>query len=375
MDAPRFSLHFAPRRIEPDRGRNHDVTLEMHGNVSYVTVWYRCFKVPSVEVEIQEIERYLIEVLGFTAHLAAWESSGRLPLFLRDGFRYYRADILGIPCLLMVDRAEVPVFPAAIRKMMDQVQPKWPGELIYVCQQVASHQRKRLIEQRVPFIVPGNQLYLPMLGVDLREHFRKQRQKPLKFRPATQALVLYLLLHHDDTPRTPVDFSERLGYTKMTMSRALDELEAEQLCEVRREGRERRLRLKEGRKQLWENAFPFLQSPTRQRHYLRQDPNQQPGIAAGLTALASYSMLAAPRTSTVAVSHNGWQASQQSTDRRTAHPDDPDVTEIEVWSYDPKLFAVRGIVDRLSLYLSLKETSDERVQLSLKEMMENVPWS
>jgi hypothetical protein len=121
---------------------------------------------------------------------------------------------------------------------MDQVQPKWEGELIYVREQVASHQRKRLIEQRIPFIVPGNQLYLPMLGIDLREHFRKQRQRPLKFKPATQALVLHLLLHHDDTPRTPVELAERLGYTKMTMSRALDELEAEQLCEVTREGRE-----------------------------------------------------------------------------------------------------------------------------------------
>ena len=329
----------------------------------------------TVQAEIQAIERYLLDTLGLTACITAWESSGRLPLFLRDGFRFYRTDIIGVPCLLMVDRAEEPAPPATIRKKMNQVQPKWQGELIYVCQQVASHQRKRLIEQRVPFIVPGNQLYLPMLGIDLREHFRKQRQKPLKFKPATQALVLHLLLHHDDTLRTPVDLAERLGYTKMTMSRALDELEAEQICEVTREGRERRLRLKEGRKQLWESALPLLQSPTQQRYYLRRHPNQQVGITAGLTALASYSMLAAPRTPTVAVSHKGWQASQQSTERRTVHPDDPDATEIEVWSYDPKLFAMQGIADRFSLYLSLKENSDERVQLSLKEMMENITWS
>jgi DNA-binding MarR family transcriptional regulator len=323
-----------------------------------------------VRAETQEIERYLLETLGLTARIAAWESSGRLPLYLRDGFRYYRTDLVGIPCLLMVDSTAEPAPPATIRKKMDQVRPKWEGQLIYVRQQVASHQRKRLIEQRIPFIVPGNQLYLPMLGIDLREHFRKQREKPLKLKPATQTLVLHLLLHDDDTLRTPVDFAERLGYTKMTMSRAFDELETEQLCEVTREGRERRLRLREGRKQLWESALPLLQSPTQQRHYLRHS-KLQVAITAGLTALARYSMLAAPRTPTVAVSHKEWQATQHS----TVHPDDPDTTEVEIWSYDPKLFATQGIADRFSLYLSLRDNSDERVQLSLTEMMENVTWS
>ncbi len=30
------------------------------------------------------------------------------------------------------------------------------------------------IAQKVPFIVPGNQLYLPDLGLDLREYFRQR---------------------------------------------------------------------------------------------------------------------------------------------------------------------------------------------------------
>ena len=39
---------------------------------------------------------------------------------------------------------------------------------------MASYERKRLIEQKVPSIVPGNQLYLPDLGLDLREYFRRR---------------------------------------------------------------------------------------------------------------------------------------------------------------------------------------------------------
>ena len=37
----------------------------------------------------------------------------------------------------------------------------------------------QLVEQRVPFIVPGNQMYLPPLGLDFREHFRRlQAERP-----------------------------------------------------------------------------------------------------------------------------------------------------------------------------------------------------
>jgi hypothetical protein len=37
-----------------------------------------------------------------------------------------------------------------------------------------------------------------------------------------------------------------------------------------------------------------------------------------------------------------------------------------VWSYKPELFAKERVVDRLSLYLSLKDNEDERVQAALE---------
>jgi Tfp pilus assembly protein PilO len=48
--------------------------------------------------------------------------------------------------------------------------------------------------------------------------------------------------------------------------------------------------------------------------------------------------------------------------------------EIQVWSYDPKLFAVAGVVDRLSLFLSLRDEKDERVEAALEQMMKEMPW-
>ena len=44
--------------------------------------------------------------------------------------------------------------PAVIRNHISQVQTKWDGELIYIRNWVSAYNRKRLIEQKVPFGCP-----------------------------------------------------------------------------------------------------------------------------------------------------------------------------------------------------------------------------
>jgi hypothetical protein len=55
-----------------------------------------------------------------------------------------------------------------------------------------------LIEQKVSFIVPGNQLYLPDLGLDLREYFRQRAVDPL-------SLTLSLQQNADDRVQIALD--------------------------------------------------------------------------------------------------------------------------------------------------------------------------
>jgi hypothetical protein len=97
-------------------------------------------------------------------------------------------------------------------------------------------------------------------------------------------------------------------------------------------------------------------------------------LTAGLTALANYSMLAAPPAPVVATTTTTWKQLQQQFNWEPAVVGDPDALEVELWSYEPKLLATENVVDRLSLYLSLKDDADERVQGALEEMMEGMQW-
>ena len=51
-----------------------------------------------------------------------------------------------------------------------------------------------------------------------------------------------------------------------------------------------------------------------------------------------------------------------------------DYVEIELWKYNPMVFASEGIVDIVSLVQSLKEVEDERVEMQIEEIMEEYRW-
>jgi DNA-binding MarR family transcriptional regulator len=324
---------------------------------------------------LRDFERHLKENLDITATTKKWDSVDSLPFFLRDSYTFYEVSLLNTPCLLMVARDNNEQTPAIIRKQMLQVQAKWVGEVIYLCSSVSAYNRKRLIEQKVPFVVPGNQMYLPMLGIDLREHFRQIRSAaPGKLSPSTQAVVLHALLH-GPKDYTPSRLANQLGYTVMTLTRAFDELVSLGLGEVVTEGRERVLRFSDGKKDLWQRSREFMRSPVKRRIIIRPPEQKWCGVFAGLTALAHFTLLASPSIPVYAVGLDDWKSMKLINAIVELPAAEPQSHEVEIWNYSPLLFKGEDdVVDRFSLYLSLQDNVDERVQSALEKMMEQVVW-
>jgi hypothetical protein len=325
--------------------------------------------------ELSQLRRYMHETLGVDVRPARWDGDVLLPVFLRNLYTFFDAQLLAVPCLLMLDNEEQEQSPATVRKHMELVKVRWDGEVVYVRARVTAYNRKRLIEHKLPFIVPGNQMYLPMLGIDLREHFKKLRVEIHRFNPSTQALVIHVLLRGTAKKiYTPAEMAGFLGYSAMTMTRAFDALEASNLGEIFLEGRERYLRFIDPEKIIWANAQTFLRSPVKKRIYIEPMNEPHAGPRAGLTALADYTMLAEPSNSTIALSREDWKSLRQRHQVREIPSREPGALEIEVWSYAPSLFAEGEVVDRLSLYLSLKESKDERIEAAREEMVKGLHW-
>ena len=319
---------------------------------------------------IKALKSYLYVVLNLRVKIRPWKKKDSLPFFLVDSYDFYEMPLFDQRCLLIVVKEDTEATPVTVRKHWEQVQKKWPGLCIFVKATITSYNRKRLMEHRVPFIIPGNQMYLPDLGIDLREYFRKSQASKKSFSPSTQAVMIYALTHAITEEYNPSVLAKELNYTLMTMSRAFDELRFADIGKVYRKGRERWWKFEGSKRELWEQAKPFLPNPVKNRVWVK---GKQPKIRAGLTALSHYSMLNLPTTPVYAISMDEWKRWKESGIEEVPNPEDA-AFELEIWHYNPSLFADKGFTDPLSLYLSMQEREDERIEAALEEMMEGIEW-
>jgi hypothetical protein len=323
------------------------------------------------------LSEYLHATLGVAVQISAWAGAGALPYVLREAFEVRGLKLFDRTILLALDRhADKPAL-AAVRTALDKLTELSGDACVYVTQSLASYERRRLIEQKVPFIVPGNQLYLPDLGIDLRQYFRKRPHSPeAALSPATQALLISALLREPwQEEWDPAQVVAHLGYTAMTLSRAVKELTAAGIATLHSRNRARRLRMPQPPAQTWERARSLLATPVKRRFWARPIAGFRPPRVrlAGVAALARYALFAEPQWPVYALSpqqlkeatHAG-MATQVQTLTGSC--------EWQVWAYSPALVHNSATVDPLSLMLSLKDASDARLPDALDQLRALLPW-
>lgn len=333
----------------------------------------------------QAAQRYLIDVLGDPdIKVSRLEASPGLPYYLTDEFRLSKISLFGRDILLANPRQDLtqPAIsrPMQLRKAMDTLQHATGKSAAYLCPALAAYERKRLIEQQIPFIVPGNQLYLPTLFLDLREHFLAPKvRRPSHLTPTTQAFFLTALQWVDqkEISIAASAIGRRLQITPTSVTRAVRDLCAANL--VTDEGTVNRnvyIKLAEPPADLWKRAQPLLQTPVKRRVWadIHLSKDKLQGPQAGITALGKRTMLSDTGTGTRACTAKEWAKATTMGVIPMPAPH-PDAGEWEIWSYPPTLNQDTEEIDLLSHYLSLRDSKDERVQMALDELLQETPWS
>ena len=322
------------------------------------------------------IQRYLHDTLGLRATLGPWTAAGKLPYFLQEAFAVRRLTLHGHDVLLALDQRPHPPKLSELRAQVERLRAAAQMPVVYVTDAIASYERKRLVEQRVPFLVPGNQLYLPDLGIDLREYFRTAKAEAgATLSPATQAVLITLLLSKPWRAEWVLaEIVTRLGYTAMTLTRVLRELAAEGLAEVKQSGRERHLHADAAPQELWERARKVMRSPVKRSIWVQTTAKDAPALpVAGLSALARLTQIADPPWPVYAIGPTEWRQAKLDHPKLLPQPADG-CSEWQLWTYSPALTRDARVVDPLSLTLSLEQGADDRVQMALDELRKYFPW-
>ncbi len=321
----------------------------------------------------EALERYLGEILHDCAKLTAHSHGKNLPHFLENSYEFYESPIRGRRCVFLVT-GDDSATPSEIEKHVEIVRKAYDGIVIFAAPFMKIYHRNRLIKYGVPFVVPGNQLYIPELAMDLRERVRSRRSQIKEgLSPAAQAILFYYLLQRNVNAKITTQLAKPLGYTTMSVVRAFDDLIAAGIAEPVKHGRNRHIMFEEDRRKLFIDALPYLRNPVRARKYVRGGQLLPPLKMAGESALAELTALSWPLTQIYAVASAKWKAMSEKCGFTETNSIEGEYC-IETWRYDPAPLASKRHVDPLSLYVQFQKHEDPRMQLMAEELFDNFKW-
>jgi len=318
---------------------------------------------------------YLEMVSGERPDLAPGEAAA-LPLFLRERYAIVSARLFGRKLLLALEAGDWENgSPGEYAKHEAALRLKLGGPVVLVLPILPSYARNRMVQMGIPFIVPGSQTFIPNSVLDLRERFPQpdpKRRDTLS--PAAQCTVLHQLLRGTLAGISLKDIAQEVHYSPMMMTKVKQELEAAEICKIVRSGRSMILDFKTSGRLLWEQVKPQLTSPVKKTRWVQWEKPRPPALLAGMSALSLRTMIAADRLPTYAITHEAFQDLLKRGVCADCRDAENATAKIEIWSYNPQLLGDHQMVDPLSLYLSLRDSGDERVQQQLQQLIEEVKW-
>lgn len=291
------------------------------------------------------------------------ETKRKLPLYLTGAYELRTGILFGRHiCFAFVDRDSetTPLQYSKRAQALEQMTGLLP---IFIMENLAAYNAQRLTKHRVNFIVPGKQLFLPSLLMDLGKT-QKDTTEPETIPATAQLMILYHLEVALLTERTGKEIAKLIGSSPANVTRAIKWLISKGLAEFIG-GKTKHLRFLHSGKSLWMTASVLMRSPVLKTVYTDIDPQ---GPICGQNALSEYGMLLETDHKMVAVGPKDYKSIKLSTTPQYGE------NEIQVWMYNPMDLATGLLVDKLSLYLSMRENGDERVNKELRLLIEEMTW-
>ena len=285
-------------------------------------------------------------------------------------FAYYRGTFGGETMCFLLPKDNTELTAAHCRRYADRIGEALGMPVVFILQTAQYISRKRLIEQGVYFVVSNKYAFLPMLLLNSLEK-EKKRKKSSVLSPAAQYILLYYLQSQMKPVCTIKDFQDVVPFSYQSIGRALVDLEGFGLCRSRMiPNVEKRVSFMDDKRVLWETGLKYMRSPVKRVVYTDGELPSVKMAISGINALSHYSHLNPERRQTLAVYEKDYNESIKDIQLF----EDEGNTRIEVWIYPPEMFPSSGYADRLSLYLSMQDIHDARVEKELEIMIENMLW-
>ena len=324
-----------------------------------------------IELKMETLKKYIESTLGIKVEIipVAKEKMKGLPYFVESNYNLFSMGLFDRELLLVELKENIPA--EQLRKHLNIIQKAFQLLTVAVLQPIEAYNRLRLIEKKVPFIIAGKQMFMPQLFIDLKEFGVHVTEKQETMQPAAQLLLLFHLQVESLEGFNLKTIAEKLEYNSATITRAVKYLLSINLC-VLHGTKDKFLHFNFSKHELWSKSESLMFNPTKKSTYYAGVLNESGLKKTNINALSDYSDLNPTIMAFYAAKPGYIQQLRNENPTQTGQLEG-DIC-IEEWKYDPQKLSNSGTVDRLSLYLCLKENKDERVQDALEQMIEKIVW-
>lgn len=320
-----------------------------------------------MKYNINKISDYLNELIGNDINLLPTEKEAvaKLPFTLANNYDFHDMEIIGNRITVAVPTEPDECSPMQLAKHQAKMMDIFEHIVVFALDEIESYNLTRLTRARVNFIVPNKIIFIPSLMMVLREVKKTNKILTNTMPPVAQLLILYHIQIKTLNGLNTAELAEITAMAYPTINVALRWLENNGIIELIGK-KQKSVKFVADGKELWDKALPMMTSPIECTIYADTKPLES--LLANETAMGHYTMLAEPNNPIVAISKA--TAKKYSSLFNKQYGD----VKIEVWKYAPSLLSENEYVDRLSLYLCLKDSNDERVQIECDTLIEEMKW-
>ena len=316
------------------------------------------------------MKKQLEQYFGCEVKIREYKNKLSLPIFMtmRD---IAMVEIYGVNFAIVDVMKEAELSVAAMKKQKEKYEEALQCPVAYQVALNSVSMRNALVKNGVPFVdLPGN-VFLPFMGIVLQDVYRKQLVKADKMMPATQMVFLELLYMNDEESALKSEVANKLNLTKTSITRATAQLEEMGLIEQIKSGTEISVKRNCSRKEYYENAKAYLINPVQKVITIMRYEATFESFEAGESALSQVSELNPPRIEERAI-YKGEEVIDQLEIADARYEDWDECLNVQLWKYNPSYFAREGRVDPVSLACTFKGNEDERIEMCIEELLEEL---
>lgn len=293
-----------------------------------------------------------------------------LPLYL-DLYEIQPISLDGVKVLFITPR-ETLNNVKALKKHLEKMQSLSGCFVSLLLNDISEIRKKSFLENHIPFVVTNNQIYLPFMAIYLQEKNKTIIEAVSQLTPAAQ-LVFINFFKQNSEALAVASFAKKLQFSEMSTTRALRQLVATGLFEIKKgtiTNSNLLVTKVKNKEELFNKIEPYLINPVKNSFYIDKEEikTNKDLFPSGVTYLSMFSMLGKEELDT-------WAFYGKATDFKTATSELTDVSRqarIEIWKYNPKLVCLEETNDSISVYLSLKNSTDARISKENKKLITKV---